>query len=479
MKKRFIAIVLCVLIFSININAYAFSLAPLDTSDGEAMYDFFEQLMNVTEHQYRFDITHEELINSALKEVLTNHPEMFSEFAKGAYNALDENSAYLTADEYDTRYTETMGSFAGIGITVMEDEGRILVSSPIEGTPAYAAGITTGDEIISVNGEDITSYGLDKVVSLIRGDEGTYVTVGILRKGETLKFKLKRDIIKVSPVSYNILDKNNAGYVKISSFNGNTTEYFKSALEDLKSQGVDKIVLDLRDNLGGLVKEAVGVVSYFIPDESIVVVESHKDPENDYTYYSKKTDDKFKVVVLVNEYSASASEIVSGTIKDYKAGPLVGVKTFGKGTVQTSLKIKNSDAIWLTIAQYNLPNGENIHKIGIDPDYYIENSYESADYTALPKIEPTRQIQIGDYGEDVYAVKKWLEKLGYNLPDMSMTYDEETAKVVERFQSATDLYPYGVADFTTQNKLVEVVKGTKFLNDRQYQKALDIIYDMK
>lgn len=479
MKKRLVSILVCIFIFTLSINSYAFTLAPLDTENGEEMYAFFEQLMKVTKNQYRFDITYEELIQSSLKEVLTNHPEMFAEFAKGAYKALDENSSYLTADEYESIYTDTVGSFAGIGITVMEDEGKLLVSSPIDGTPASEAGISAGDEIISVNGEDVTSYGMDKIVSMIRGEEGTFVTIGILRKGEVLNFKLKREIIKVSPVSYMILDKNNAGYVEISSFNGNTSDDLKKALDDLKSKGVDKIILDLRDNLGGLENEAVKVVSYFIPDNSLVLVESHKNPENDKEFYSQKTDDKFKVVVLVNEYSASASEIVSGTIKDYKAGPLVGVTTFGKGTVQTSLKIKNNDAIWLTIAKYNLPNGENIHKIGIEPDYFVENEYESADYSSLPKINPERQINLGDYGEDVYAVKKWLSQLGYNIPDMSMTYDDETANVVRRFQNATGLYSYGVADFTTQEKIVEVVRNTKFLNDKQYKKALELIYNMK
>lgn len=469
---------LCLVLLFSSVSVSA-GLNDIDTEDGEVMAEFFRLLLSVTEAQYRFDVTNEELLQAAVDAILKEHPELFAELAKGAYSALDENSQYLTTEEYESRYSDVSGEFAGIGINMTEDLGRVVISSPMEGSPAMEAGIQTGDIIVAVNGEDVTGYNSSKISDLIKGEEGTDITLQVQRGDQILTFLMKRAIIKVNPVQYYKLDKNNAGYIKLTTFNGNASDSLHLALEDLSSQGVDKIILDLRNNLGGLIREAVAVASYFLPDDAVVVQESYKKETKDRTYTAYHTQKKFKVVVLVNEYSASASEIVAGAIKDHQAGALVGVGTYGKGTVQMTLKLRNLDAIWLTVAQYNLPNGENIHKIGIQPDYYVENMLSTVDLSNLEPLDIGRRLQIGDQGKDVLALKQRLQVMGYRFDTLDDVYDQRTADVVTSFQGSHELFPYGVADFTTQEAIVSAAKYTKVLTDNQMDKALELIYNME
>lgn len=451
----------------------------IDINDGEKMYNFFNTLMSVTEKQYRFGVTREQLLEAAIKEMLKEHPELFDDIAKGAYSVLDENSRYLTMAEYDSRAETVSGQFVGIGINVSEYEGITLVGAPIKGSPAYLAGIQAGDIIVSVNGEDITGYVLDKTINLIRGEPETDVEIGIKRGKKLLSFNIKRDIIKINPVSYHVLDGNNAGYVNISTFNANTSVYLAEALDDLSSKGVDKIILDLRYNLGGLLGEAVSVASYFVPDGTLVVSEDFKDPEKNTQYHSLHTDKKFGVVVLVNEYSASASEIVAAAIKDNNRGVLVGEKTFGKGTVQQSIHLKNGGAMWLTIAKYLTPSGAYIHDVGIEPDYNVGNSSKLLDTSVFAPVMGTRKLKVGDTGEDVLAVEQRLEAMGYPLDSVDEVFNNQTEIMVSNFQKDCELFAYGVADITTQIKIMEKAAETKVEVDRQLEKATELILALK
>ena len=466
--KKLLCLLLCLCLIAVPISA-----ADIDTTDGFIMSAFFEQLMKVTEAQYRFGVTYEKLIEAALMSFLEEHPEMFAEFAKGAYSILDENSIYLLEAEYAGRMENIIGQFAGIGLQLTKQGERTVVAGILPDASAFD--VKVGDVIISVDGEDIHGYDLDRVVSMIRGEEDTFVTLDISSNGEIFAITPRRVNIRVSPVEYENLGENNAGYVRITMFNANTAEYLNAALEDLAAQGVDKIILDLRNNGGGLLQEAVEVASHFLPDNSLVVTETYNNEERDIEHFSLTTAKKFGVVVLVNEYSASASEIVSGAIKDHMAGSLVGVVTFGKGTVQSPIRLLNYDGIWLTVASYRLPNGENIHGKGIDPDYYVENSIGTVDKSKMIPLNITRALQMGDEGEDVYAVKQRLVALGYNFYEPDDVFDERMYDIISDFQKKTDLYVYGVADITTQFAIENGLRYAKEVDDKQMTKALELI----
>lgn len=478
MGKRVISILVC-LIMTFGTSVFADFTPQIDVKNGEKMYNFFNTLMNVTEKQYRFGVTKEELLEAAIKETLKAHPELFDELAKGAYSILDENSHYLESEEYDGRAEQVNGQFEGIGINVSEYDGITLVGAPIKGSPAQLSGIQAGDIITSVNGENISGYVLDQTVNLIRGERGTYVEIGIKRGDRLLSFNVIRDVIRINPITYYALGENNAGYMSIATFNANTSEYLSEALQDLSKQGVDKVILDLRYNLGGLLSEAISVASYFIPDNTLVVTEDFQNQEKNVAYSSQHTDIKFKAVVLVNEYSASASEIVAAAIKDNKQGVLVGKTTFGKGTVQQSILMKNGGAMWLTVAKYLTPSGTYIHGVGIEPDYRVKNPIETLDVSKLEDVTGQRVLQIGDVGKDVYAIEQRLELMGYPLDSVDETYNNQTEIMVANFQKNNELFSYGVADVTTQIKIADKAAETQVEVDKQLEKAKSLIFEIK
>ncbi|MBR0276856.1 MAG: S41 family peptidase [Clostridia bacterium] len=477
--KKFFSLIICfvIIISAINVNAFNFIVKSVDTDNGEQVSDFYDRLIDYIVKTYKYDITRDELLTAAAKSILKEHPELLVEFGKGAFEALDENSEYYTFDEYTDVYSTVSGYYVGIGVHVLQSAGRIILGEPIEGTPAASSGLMVGDIIIAVDGENVKDYSLDKIVSMIQGEIDTEVSITVLRDKNEYTYKIKRTIIEINPVTYNIIEDTNFGYVKISSFNASTMEGFDTAMKYFHDNDISKVVLDLRNNLGGYLDAAVGVASYFIPDGKLVVTEEHKDETKNIKHYANKTIDKFRAVVLINEYSASASEVVASALRDYGTGVLVGKTSFGKGTVQVAIPVKSADVLWLTEAEYYTPNHAQIHKVGIDPDYFVSNPKEEFDMSSLTKYEITRVLQIGDSGEDVYAVKERLSKIGYSL-NLDDVYDERTAEVVEHFQESTELFPYGVADITTQIKINDILRTSYVTVDKQFDKAVELLNEI-
>ncbi|MCK9477893.1 MAG: S41 family peptidase [Firmicutes bacterium] len=473
MKKKIAALLIVLTLFSTAVFA---EFAPqIDVQDGEAMYEFYNILLRMTERNHRFGATRQQMLESAVAEVLKEHPELFDEFAKGAYSALDENSRYLNLEEFNGAAETISGEFEGIGINVSEYNGITMVGAPIIGSPAYLAGIMAGDVIVSVDGTDIYGFVLDQTVKLIRGAVGTYVKLGIERNNTFLEIEVKRDVIKINPVTYKVLDDINAAYVSISTFNANTGICLEEVLQEIHSLNIDKVILDLRYNLGGLLNEAVYVASYFVPDNTLVVTEDYKDEKKALSHYSMPTGMKFNAVVLVNEYSASASEIVAAAIKENNTGVLVGTTTFGKGTVQQSIYLKNGGALWLTVAKYLTPNGSYIHEVGIEPDYYVENKKVVLDTSEFQPIQGARALKQGDSGNDVLAIEQRLSAMGYPIENADEFYDIHTEIAVTAFQSGNGLFPYGVADITTQIKIMDVAFEAEVMQDNQLEKAKEVI----
>ena len=283
----------------------------------------------------------------------------------------DKYTMYYTADEYKALKESTNGKFYGIGaVCLLSGEGGVLLVDVYDNGAGYQAGLRSGDRVVNVDGRDITDMELSSAVALIKGDKGTSVTLEVIRGTERLTFSAVRDAVEAKTVSYTLLD-NNIGYLSISQFEEVTTKQFKAAVEDLQSQGMKGLVIDIRNNPGGLLDTVVGMLKYMLPDGLIVYTE---DKQGNRKEYKGQDNDEFNLplAVIVNGNSASASEIFAGAIQDYGKGTIIGTQTYGKGIVQTVKPLTDGSAIKFTIAKYFTPKGQDIHGKGVTPDMVVE-----------------------------------------------------------------------------------------------------------
>ena len=283
----------------------------------------------------------------------------------------DKYTVYYTADEYKALKESTDGKFYGIGaVCQLSDEGGVLLVDVYDNGAGYQAGLRSGDRVVNVDGRDITDMELSSAVALIKGEKGTSVTLEVIRGTEKMTFSAVRDAVEAKTVAYTLLD-NNIGYLSISQFEEVTTKQFKAAVEDLQSQGMKGLVIDIRDNSGGLLDTVVSMLKYMLPDGLIVYTE---DKQGNRKEYKGQDNDEFNLplAVLVNGNSASASEIFAGAIQDYGKGTIIGTQTYGKGIVQTVKPLTDGSAIKFTIAKYFTPKGQDIHGKGVTPDMVVE-----------------------------------------------------------------------------------------------------------
>lgn len=316
----------------------------------------------------------EEVINqNYLNEV--DEEEIEAGIYKGMISGLgDPYAAYYTQDELKALRESTSGAYQGIGAKLSQDpdSGAIQVVTCFEGTPAQKAGLLPGDILYTVNGTEVTGKDLTDVVSMIKTAEGDQVHIQVARDGEKdyLDFDVERSEVSVPTVAYKMMD-NKIGYVAISEFDEVTAKQFQDALADLDEQGMEKLIIDLRNNLGGLLDTCCEMLRQILPEGRIVYTEDKDGNQEEYNCDGAHAFKK-PLVVLVNGYSASAAEIFSGAVKDYGIGTLVGTKTFGKGIVQRIVGLQDGTAVKLTISKYFTPNGTDIHQKGIEPDVTVE-----------------------------------------------------------------------------------------------------------
>ena len=293
----------------------------------------------------------------------------------GMLNSLDPHSSYITDDDLRDFLINTQGEFGGIGVEVMYDHGAIKVISPIDDLPAYKAGIKAGDYIVGVNDELVSTLGFNKAVHEMRGEPGTKVKLLVIQEGEPKpkEIELTREVVTIKAVKAN-LEKNNVAYVRITTFNENTISELKKAIRNLNKEGIKGIILDLRNNPGGLLDQAVAVSEYFINSGVIVTIKGRTPNSNSVITSSpaKEKSPNVPMVVLINSGSASASEIVAGAMQDHRRALILGTKSFGKGSVQTLTQISPRAAVKLTTAKYYTPNNRSIQAEGIEPDIIIE-----------------------------------------------------------------------------------------------------------
>lgn len=356
-----------VLIFLLGFYMGAQGKKPLVTDESKEIYEHlkvFSDVIDIVKKNYVDKVKDKEIVYSAIKGIL---------------ESLDPHSTFMAPDSYKEMQTETKGEFGGIGIEITIKDGFPTVITPIEDTPAYKAGLKSGDHIVKIDGKPTKNMSLVDVVKLIRGLKGKPVILTIMREGLTTPqdYKVVRDIIKVKSVKYKMLE-DGYGYVRVTQFQEKTSKDLELAMADLEKQNkkpLKGLILDLRNDPGGLLDQAVGVADKFIPEGLIVYIEGRKKADDKMRFYAKKRDDYTgPLVVLVNEGSASASEIVAGALQDHKRAILVGTKTFGKGSVQTIFPLNDGSAVKLTTAKYYTPKGRSIQAEGITPDIVVESN---------------------------------------------------------------------------------------------------------
>lgn len=339
---------------------------------------------------------------------------------RGYMESLDDPySVYYTADEYASFMEDTGGEYVGVGVQVSQDiDTKVITVTKVFDGPAKKAGILSEDVITKVNGEDITSQDIDTVVDKIRGEEGTEVTITVYRASDAKEhdYTMPRQKVENPTVEYKMLD-NNIGYIQVSSFYEVTGEQFIKSVDTLQADGMEGLIVDLRDNGGGLLDIAVSMLDYMLPEGKIVYTEDKNgNVTSEYT-----SDDKnqftMPLVVLVNGYSASASEIFAGAIKDYGIGTIVGETTYGKGIVQRLFPLDDGSAVKLTIAKYFTPNGNDIHKVGVVPDVEVELDIET-----YRESEGEKDNQLDS------AIECIMQKLGKSTTDSAKNADEATAE---------------------------------------------------
>ena len=310
-----------------------------------------------------------------------NQSKSMDSAINGLLQSLDPYSAYMSPEIFEEMQTETSGKFGGLGIEVGMEAGVVKVISPIDDTPASKAGIKAGDYIVKINNIQVQGKSLTEAVDLMRGLVGSSIELTVRRRGvkKALTFKITREIIEVKSVKSDLLD-NNIGYIRLTSFNDNSSQQIKKQIKKLKkNKNLNAFILDLRNNPGGLLSQAIKISDFFLEDGEIVSTKSRKKSENR-KWFAKKGDitDGKTLLVLINYGSASASEIVAGALKDHKRAIILGESSYGKGSVQSIIPLKNKGAIRLTVAKYYLPSGKSISEVGVKPD--IEVSEEGDNF---------------------------------------------------------------------------------------------------
>tara|TARA_B110001452_G_scaffold57223_1_gene44389 strand:- start:262 stop:1392 length:1131 start_codon:yes stop_codon:yes gene_type:complete len=324
--------------------------------------DIFSEVLEKINQEYVDDVDQSKSMDAAIN---------------GLLQSLDPYSAYMTPESFESMQTETSGEFGGLGIEVGMEAGVVKVISPIDDTPASKAGLKAGDYIVKIEGTQVQGKTLTEAVELMRGPVGSSLEITVRRKGKkkALIFKITREIIKVQSVKSKILN-DSVGYIRLTSFNENSSQQIKkTVLKFNKNKNLNSFILDLRNNPGGLLSQAIKISDFFLENGEIVSTKSRRTSENR-RWFAKKGDliDGKSMIVLINYGSASASEIVAGALKDHKRAIIIGENSYGKGSVQSIIPLKNKGAIRLTISKYYLPSGKSISEIGITPDIEVEES---------------------------------------------------------------------------------------------------------
>lgn len=427
------------------------SIAPSKYPQFEKLYSTYETIKK----DYYTDINDDKLVNGAIDGMI-----------KGLE---DPYSIYMNQKEAKSFNESISSSFEGIGAEIQEQDGKIMVVSPIKGSPAEKAGIKPNDVIESVDGKSIEGLNSTEAVLKIRGEKGTKVVLTISRAGEPkqITFSIVRDTIPIETVYPEML-KDGIAKIQVTSFSEHTVNELKTALDEMSKKDMKALVLDLRGNPGGLLDQAVAMASIFVPNGDVVLQVENRNGQKE--VYKSENDGVFDlpVVVLIDKGSASASEIVAAAVSESAHIPLIGEKSFGKGTVQNAQDFKDGSNLKFTAFKWLTPSGRWIHKKGITPD--IEAKLPN--YAGLPYISPDHEWKESDTSTEVKTAEQMLKQLGYNPGKVDGFYDRETTLAVVQFQRDHKLKGTGVLKGETTVTLMQKLRDKIIANDTQVKAAV-------
>ncbi|MGN1387618.1 MAG: S41 family peptidase [Bacillus sp. (in: firmicutes)] len=460
-KFHFIMGVFLVIFLSVGITAVALlvgdeKVQPTIVNDREEFALLYEAY-DILQKKYYKDIDEEALVEGAIN---------------GMVDALDDPySDYMNEEEASSFNEVISSSFEGIGAEITQQDSKIVIVSPIKGTPAEKAGLQANDIIVSVDGTDLTGVSSSEAVKLIKGEKGTTVTL-VIQRGDAEPFtvKLVRDTIPIHTVYAEMLD-NGIAQIQLTTFSTSTTDELKAALEEMSSQGMKGLVLDLRGNPGGIMEQAINIANMFVPEgETIFQVE---DPDGNRQVYKADGNEKIDVpiVILVDNGSASASEIVAAAAEESAGITVVGETTYGKGTVQTAQEFADGSNLKYTSAKWLTPDGNWIHEKGIEPNVTVELPA----YAQLTYISPDGEYAVGSNAKEVEVAEQMLQALGYNPGTVDTAFDADTKAAIEQLQKDADLEVTGVLTGETTTTLMNKLRELILENDTQLEKAEELL----
>jgi carboxyl-terminal processing protease len=457
---------------------------------------YLEETMRFVREKYVEDINERDLMQSTLQ---------------GIFNGLDKYTTFFTVDEAEAYLADIEGVYAGIGTVLLNYGDFIVVYDVLPNSPAERGGLMRGDRITAVDGMSCVGIGLDTAIDMIKGPAGTKVFLEIIRENQKygVDVEINREVIKINPIEHNIID--GVGYIKITIFNDNVDEYFRSALQVMNKANIKKLILDLRDNPGGEAGEAVAVAEHLVPKGLITKLDFKSEQTEDLSFYSKLEEQNFELVVLVNSLTASASEILAGAIQDTEAGTLIGTRTYGKSKVQNIFpmltpeayeKYKNKFGIttvnafdlidsyeeeisyddiigWvkITTGEYFTPLGRRIDRLGLVPDIAIEDYslVNGIDIHDIDKLRNKVILELQSEDIDVINAEKILSILGYKVEKPDMCLDSNTAKIIKEYQQKKGIGLTSKLDKYTQVALNQDLERLILEIDKQLGKAVELL----
>jgi len=485
-NRKMIKVVAWLIVLAMIITSFSFvlMLPGLFGSTGSVVYagtsddELNQQMANLKQYieyikkNYKDDVTYDQLVKGAFSGVVESLGDPWSVY----YGASGEGENFIES---------VTGEYSGVGLSVENYNGLCRVVAPIPGTPADKSGILSGDVIKKIDGTDISSKTLNEAVTMMRGEEGTKVTLTIDRSGKSMSFTLTRAKVKNISVFSKVIEGTHIGYIQITSFDNDTNKEFQTALTTLERHGITSLIIDERNNPGGLVSTAMDIANQLMPKGPIAhFMQKSKVVET----YSADGSSTFKMplVLLVNEGSASASEILAGALQDSKTATLVGTTTYGKGVAQQITDFTDGASMKLSMYYFLTPNKNKIDHIGIKPNYTVQNSNTTKElaeqlaekYVGFAPMSEKVKPKAGSVGLNVFGAQQRLAMIGYSVK-ASGTMDDATVDAVKKFQTENKLYPSGILDYTTMDLLdkttVDFITGAKNAQDLQLQKAVELL----
>lgn len=460
-KFHFVMLLFLVVFLAAGITTFALAFgdekvvtAGTERKEFEKLYNAFDTIQD----NYFKEVDEKKLVNGAIDGMLQSLDDPYSD--------------YMNEEEASSFHESISSSFEGIGAEIQEKDGYIIIVSPLKGSPAEKAGLKPNDKVVSVDGKNIQGMGSTEAVLLIRGEKGTTVKLVVQRPGvsEPLNFSIVRDTIPIETV-YGDMVTDTIAKVQITTFSENTSTELITILNDLQSKGMKGLVLDLRQNPGGLLNQAVAISSLFVPEGKVLFKVEDRDGNIEEVKSEQKENPDIPLVVIIDKGSASASEILAGAVSESANVPLVGEKSFGKGTVQRAQDFSDGSNMKYTTEKWLTPEGNWIHEKGIVPDYEVAMQ----EYANISYVDPEQELKLSVASTQVKAAQQMLKALGIDPGREDGYFDEATQKAVIEFQKQQNIEQTGILKGETTILLMEKLRDLIKANDPQVQKAVELL----